>query len=136
MNGTFLRVAIAAAPLRIWAGVAYFLRMRTPGRSSLRNSIPAFSNALVTSESVVVREPISPLKLSIRRIVPMATRERFASSICSMPINARAARNCLPVINKAPYHANAVKPKHIYVIHNYLIMITNLCDPAAMPDGL
>jgi hypothetical protein len=47
---------------------------------------------------VEVREPISPLKDSIRRMVPMATRERFASSNCSQPTRTRAARNCLPVI--------------------------------------
>ena len=89
-----------------------------PGRSSFRNSTPAFSNARITRESVAVREPISPLKLSIRLTVPIATRERLASSICSIPSSARAARNCLPVINKAPYHAKAAKPKHVYMIHN------------------
>jgi hypothetical protein len=80
----------------------YFFRMRTPGLSSLRNWMPAFSIACWTCDSVEVREPICPLKDSIRRIVPMATRERFASSICSQPSNTRAARNCLPVITKRP----------------------------------
>lgn len=42
---------------------------------------------------------MGPLKDSMRRIVPMATRACAASSICSHPIRARAARSCLPVIN-------------------------------------
>jgi hypothetical protein len=73
-------------------------RSLTPGLSSLRNSMPAFSSVACTCESVEVREPISLAKDSMRRMVPMATRERFASVVCSQPINARAARNCLPVI--------------------------------------
>jgi hypothetical protein len=80
----------------------YFFLMRTPGLSSLRNWIPAFSNACWTWESVEVREPICPLNDSIRRIVPTATRERFASSICSQPSKTRAARNCRPLITKRP----------------------------------
>jgi hypothetical protein len=41
---------------------------------------PAFSNALLTSESVVVRAPTSPSKLSMRRTVLMATPDFFTAS--------------------------------------------------------
>ena len=60
--------------------------------------MPDFSRAACTCDRVVVREPISPSKDSMRRMVPMATRERLASSSCSQPMRTRAARNCLPVI--------------------------------------
>lgn len=73
-------------------------RRRTPGASSSKNWMPAFSRVDCTCDSVEVREPISPAKDSMRRIVPMATRDRLASSSCSQPMSARAARNCLPVI--------------------------------------
>ena len=72
---------------------------RTPGLPSFRNRIPAFSKVSCTCDRVEVREPMGPLKDSMRRMVPMATPERDASSICSHPMRARAARSCLPVIN-------------------------------------
>jgi hypothetical protein len=88
--------------------------------------MPAFSRAAWTSESVEVREPIRPEKDSMRRIVPMATRDLFANSTCSQPSNARAARSCRPVIKKGSYHASAANPKKRNVIINYLIIAIKL----------
>jgi hypothetical protein len=88
--------------------------------------MPAFSRAAWTSESVEVREPIRPEKDSMRRIVPMATRDLFANSTCSQPSNARAARSCRPVIKKGSYHASAANPKKQNVITNYLIITIKL----------
>lgn len=76
--------------------------IRTPGWSPPRNSTPARSRVAITFDSVEVREPISPSKDSMRRIVPLATRACLASSICSMPTRPRAALSCLPVINQRP----------------------------------
>ena len=56
----------------------------------MRNSTPVFSSAFLTSESVDVREPISPSKLSIRRMVLMATPDLAASCVCSEPTSADA----------------------------------------------
>jgi hypothetical protein len=70
----------------------------TPGLSSLRKMIPAFSRVSWTSARVEVRDPTGPVKDSMRRIVPMATLDRAANSTCSHPIKARAAFSCLPVI--------------------------------------
>jgi hypothetical protein len=64
----------------------------------------------------------------MRRMVPMATRDLFASSTCSQPSNARAARSCRPVIKKGSYHARVANPKKQNVITNYLIIAINLCD--------
>jgi hypothetical protein len=75
-------------------------RIRTPGRSSLRNSMPAFSRARFTSESVPVRAPISPSNDSMRRIVLMATPDFFARVVCSQPASALAAFSCRPVIKR------------------------------------
>lgn len=88
--------------------------------------MPAFSRAAWTSESVEVREPIRPENDSMRRMVPMATRDLFASSTCSQPSNARAARSCRPVIKKGSYHARAANPKKQNMITNYLIIAINL----------
>jgi hypothetical protein len=52
---------------------------RTPGRSSLRNSIPPRSSASCTLYSVPVCELMLPSKDSIRQMVPIATRALPAS---------------------------------------------------------
>ena len=74
------------------------LRRRTPGSPSSRKAMPARSMQSTTFRSVSNRAPMTPSKDSILRTVPMATLDLRASSICSHPSNARAARNCLPVM--------------------------------------
>ena len=69
-----------------------------------------------------MREPISSAKDSILRIVPMAPRARFDNSICYQPINARAARSCLPVINArklAPGSSQLQETKHCNQVVDY-----------------
>jgi hypothetical protein len=81
------------------AGVVATGSSLTPGLPLLRKTIPAFSSVSCTCARVEVRDPMGPVKDSMRRIVPMATRDRAANSTCSHPIKARAAFSCLPVIN-------------------------------------
>lgn len=98
LRSAFIHVSGQARGAALRAAVDLTGCSRTPGLSPFRNSIPEVSSVEITCESVDVREPISPGNDSIRRMVPIATRERFASSTCSHPISARAARSCLPVI--------------------------------------
>lgn len=85
----------------------------TPGLSSFRNSIPAFSSTATTLPRVSVRAPTGPSKFSIRRMVPRATRDLRDSSPCDQLSRARAARRWEPVrlIKLRRYHGAACKPK-------------------------
>jgi hypothetical protein len=58
---------------------------------------------------VEVRDPICPENDSMRRMVPMATCDLFASSTCSQPSNARAARSCRPDLAQSIRDWYAVK---------------------------
>lgn len=85
----------------------------TPGLSSLRNSMPAFSSTVTTLPRVSVRAPTGPSKFSIRRMVPRATRDFRDSSPCDQLSRARAARKWEPVrlIKLRRYHVATCKPK-------------------------
>jgi hypothetical protein len=86
--------------------------------------MPAFSMVCWTWASVEVRDLICPANDSIRRTVPMAIRERLASSICSQPSNTRAARNCLPVITRATVTWRRSQPQ-ITEYSNYIVDYDN-----------
>jgi hypothetical protein len=87
----------------------YFLIL-TPGRSSFKNSIPAFSRVFVMRERVEVRAPISPSNDSIRLMVLMATPDFRQSFVCSHPRRARAAFSWRPVIKETGYHLPTLTP--------------------------
>jgi hypothetical protein len=80
-------------------------RIRTPGRSSFRNSTAAFSRTAITLLSVSVRAPTPPSKPSVRRMVPAPRWISSTDRSAPIPKGRAPPVKCLPVMRITP-HAN------------------------------